>query len=429
MNVSRRRNETTQQLDIPFQNRDQDEKLPLLKKTPFCGNDYGQRSPWRKYAPLLTILFILISGNHISTSLLPSTPISNPIQISPDIPEIFSHHSTTNKASSFKIVYIPRPKDNHYTPIVTVGRGRNQFDDKRKRRRDKNKKIHRNSRDSNRNIQQNIHDNMKKPLPCKLRVSPQPVILMSLGRSGSGSTWQIMGNLSGEETPSDEYTGSSTKKSAAFFRKLSKQNDQNWMLETMCERQKLYPNAGMVGFKWKPFESIFSTPAKNGLQLAASSRKPGMKVVRLRRNLLDVVISRTKHKDKIQAHCAKGDEKCIQKHLEAGTGIELNTDKLLALLRSYKKQEDAVDELLVELGVPAVHISFEKAYYGTNANEWIRVCDFLEICTKKKKLTMTGIHAIMGHEGTSNPYHNVTLKNYVAVKEVLHDTEFEALLH
>jgi hypothetical protein len=51
---------------------------------------------------------------------------------------------------------------------------------------------------------------------CHLDPSPDapvPVILLSLGRSGSGSTWDAMGTLTGEATQSEEYTGGGSGKS------------------------------------------------------------------------------------------------------------------------------------------------------------------------------------------------------------------------
>jgi hypothetical protein len=51
---------------------------------------------------------------------------------------------------------------------------------------------------------------------CHLDPSPDaavPVILLSLGRSGSGSTWDTMGTLTGEATQSEEYTGGGSGKS------------------------------------------------------------------------------------------------------------------------------------------------------------------------------------------------------------------------
>ena len=115
---------------------------------------------------------------------------------------------------------------------------------------------------------------------------PQPYILMTLGRSGSGSTWQIIGNLTGFETPSQEYTGGGPAKSERFFQQHAGNNNDRWLLRNLCSKQLNYPEAGVVGFKWKPFETIFSPPAQAGLRRTASLKRPEILVVRSRRNLL-----------------------------------------------------------------------------------------------------------------------------------------------
>jgi len=115
---------------------------------------------------------------------------------------------------------------------------------------------------------------------------PQPYILMTLGRSGSGSTWQVIGNLTGFETPSQEYTGGGPAKSERFFEKHAGNNNDRWLLVNLCSKQLNFPEAGVVGFKWKPFETIFSPPAQAGLRRVASLKRPEILVVRSRRNLL-----------------------------------------------------------------------------------------------------------------------------------------------
>lgn len=41
------------------------------------------------------------------------------------------------------------------------------------------------------------------PSSTRSEVGPLPVIIMTLGRSGSSSTWQVMGKLTGGATPSE----------------------------------------------------------------------------------------------------------------------------------------------------------------------------------------------------------------------------------
>ena len=111
---------------------------------------------------------------------------------------------------------------------------------------------------------------------CLVPDGPQPLILMSLGRSGSGSTYQIIGNLTGMETPSEEYTGKTPVQSTRFFDSI--QNDHGlWVTDNLCKKQQQYSNAGLIGFKWKPWKSIFSDPALDGLRFNCKLSKSNSK--------------------------------------------------------------------------------------------------------------------------------------------------------
>ena len=132
------------------------------------------------------------------------------------------------------------------------------------------------------------------PTPCKLLPRPIPMILMTLGRSGSSSMYQVMSRLSGKQSHQIyEYTGSSTAKSKTFFRSQVPRKDKHgdWLMKYLCAMQSNYPKAGVVGFKWKPYETLFTEEkALQGLSLLG--RHHQIKVVRSRRNYLDVEISR-----------------------------------------------------------------------------------------------------------------------------------------
>jgi hypothetical protein len=261
---------------------------------------------------------------------------------------------------------------------------------------------------------------------------PVPYVLLTLGRSGSGSTWQIIGNLTGLETPSEEYTGSGPTESARFFARNSGPDNDRWMMRNLCGKQLRHPGAGVVGFKWKPFDTIFSDSAGAALRTVAALDRPRIAVVRSRRNLLDVVISKQKHAPgnvRSSAHCLKGDEDCLKRQIEAGTGLVLPTDDLLDKLRTWNRLEEGVDKLLEELGVPHVAVTYERLYYGgDDTSEWMRIFRFLGV-GPGEGLTRERLEGAMEHVATHHPSRNATLANYAEVAEVLRGTEFEELLH
>ena len=269
--------------------------------------------------------------------------------------------------------------------------------------------------------------------PC-LRPSPVPMILMGLGRSGTASAFEVMSKLSGNgQTKMIELTGSSTRKSEMFFDEMNDDSNGEWMVEFLCEQQRQYPDAGVVGFKWKPFETVFGEKSRRSLDLLSRLDDPQIKVVRSRRNLLDVLISRHKHKyskmgkGALHAHCRKSDVECLQKHLEAGSRLELPTVRLVGKLRELHDMEARTDNLLRELNVPAVHVSFERLFGAVDpTDEWGRVFSHLGIAVHN--LTAKRIEQA-AHAATSLPHHNDTLANYNDVRQTLFGTEFELLLH
>ena len=134
---------------------------------------------------------------------------------------------------------------------------------------------------------------------CIIKQSPVPIILMSLGRSGTASMYQVLYKLSSSGLNEKgiprmyEYTGGSTEKSQIFFQQTIPADDiyGDWLVQLMCHKQNQHQNAGVVGFKWKPYEpTLTEEKARQGLELL--SRLKDIKVIRSRRNLLDVQISR-----------------------------------------------------------------------------------------------------------------------------------------
>ena len=260
---------------------------------------------------------------------------------------------------------------------------------------------------------------------------PQPYILLTRGRSGSGSTWQIIGNLTGYETPNDRPTGGTHTESKKFFQN---KNDDEWLYDIFCTRQRKYPEAGIIGFKWKPFEEFFTEPSISALKTIGVMNNPQIKVVRSRRNLLDVIISSYKHKiydSTVTAqHCHVSDEECAKKAKEASMGLQLPTKKLLDKLKRDRDIEAKVDKLLEDNNVPHVQVTYEELYYGKDGGvgEWMKVFNFLGK-GPGEGLTTEQLHGAMEHVATNIPMHNVTLGNYEEVKEILKETEFESLLH
>eukprot|EP00559_Dactyliosolen_fragilissimus_P005749 CAMPEP_0184856490 /NCGR_PEP_ID=MMETSP0580-20130426/1675_1 /TAXON_ID=1118495 /ORGANISM="Dactyliosolen fragilissimus" /LENGTH=250 /DNA_ID=CAMNT_0027351561 /DNA_START=302 /DNA_END=1054 /DNA_ORIENTATION=+ len=249
---------------------------------------------------------------------------------------------------------------------------------------------------------------------------------MALGRSGTESTWQIIGRLTGKETPSVEYTGSNTKESVSFFKN---QIGTKWLTEYMCILQNTYSDASVVGFKWKPHSESFYSPASQaGLELMSILVKPQIKVVRSRRNPLNVYISRRKHSstDKPSAHCDKNNTKCLNKHLQTGKGIKIDLEDMYQTMNKITENENGIDANLKKLKVPHILVSYEKLYKTDDAEEWMRIFRFLGK-GPTKDLTKEMVNDSMKYVATTNPQ-NVSISNYDEVVNFLKGTKFEKLI-
>ena len=231
-----------------------------------------------------------------------------------------------------------------------------------------------------------------------------------------------------------EYTGSNPESNLEFF---STHLDETWLIDILCERRKENPSAGIIGIKWKLFPELLKySGVKDAFRFIANSHDPSVKVIRLRRNPLDVYISEYKHavansdpKTMLKAHCKKGGE-CMDKWLKASSGLELPTKHLLRILRHEVRGENTVDKFLDRYGVPHLSVTYERLYSGDKASieEWQRIFEFLGR-GPAEGLTMEQLQSSQATLATHYAFHNQTLANYDKVHNILKGTELEDLLH
>jgi len=296
----------------------------------------------------------------------------------------------------------------------------------------------------------------KRPPECLTKGSkdgdtgPMNVILFSLGRSGSSVTWQVLSNLTGVETPSTEYVGRRTREVTKFFGKEApKHNGEKgkWLMKYMCGlRTKEFPNAKFVGFKWKSFWEPFAetVEAQRTLQLISSlasdtasvtmvDGSAPIRILRSRRNLLDVCLSKKKHENDysgeykaVNAHCMKGDEKCLNLH---DTGLQEFSRKDEQCLHHYWKTENHLDQLLRDLNIPVEFVSYDVLYYpekiSDGEKEWNRALNFVTGRDDYNK-TWPQIENGMKHVATTKSKSHIDIiSNWEDVYERVKGTELE----
>lgn len=111
----------------------------------------------------------------------------------------------------------------------------------------------------------------KIPKNCDLTNTTwgNPFIMVSFGRAGTTSTWDIVAGLTGEYIPSaSEDCGRDKSEARAFFaRQNQTEHGKCWLKRLLCNKQlsvkkafkKGYGKASIFGTKWKPWHLGFNT--------------------------------------------------------------------------------------------------------------------------------------------------------------------------
>ena len=172
--------------------------------------------------------------------------------------------------------------------------------------------------------------------------------------------------------------------------------------------------------------------------MIAHHTNPQIKIVRSRRNPLDIILSHQKwrllnlngFKNRAHgyAHCSSNNTACINTHKKYGTNIHLTPETILDKLRTMIMVEERVDRNLEDLNVPHIKVSYEKLYHSNDAEEWMRIFRFLER-GPGSNLSKKKLEEAMEHGGTGIPSHNVSISNYKEIWNTLMGTELEHLLH
>ena len=273
--------------------------------------------------------------------------------------------------------------------------------------------------------------------------APVPVILMSLGRSGSSVTWNTLSTMLGSTTNAYEVTGGNREKAVRFFEERS---FDDWPVRHLCNIQKKniekYENPIISGFQWKPYRITLEHPKGiSGLKAIASHTNPSIKVIFLSRSPLDRLISNRRHKgyqhtEEVPAHCAIDDQDCIDRHKAHAKGTTIPTGKeLVQSLKSGEQIDRMCHEILSCSGIQYLSVKYEALYNDTqDVSEWIRIFDFLgkspkNVTNYRENLTMKDVENAFAIAPTSSKRHRDTISNYEEVKKTLIEAGMQDLLH
>jgi len=268
---------------------------------------------------------------------------------------------------------------------------------------------------------------------------PIPVILMSLGRSGSSVTWDTIARFTGDANVAYEVTGGNRTKSMRFFNNINPNLGSYWPIERLCQIQERVisqtTHSGIAGFQWKPFSGVFEHKYSIGaLKEIAKHRNPHILVIFLTRNPIDRLISNQRHKGHIRTkevphHCKVGDVECLQKHKNHSKDIIIPTgDELISHIGGALFHDNYVKETLANIGVKHLKVSYDALYNLDTAAEWMKIFRFLKR-GPTENLTMNMVREKFSMLSTSSKTHEDTISNYEEVKNTLKGTHYYHLLH
>ena len=290
---------------------------------------------------------------------------------------------------------------------------------------------------------------------------PVPVIFIVNGRSGSDVTWATLSRLAGGkcislyclpslyhavlhntyyisstnskgESTIGEHTGENKVKAMEFLGDMTEEEGAWWVTEHLCQFSHYQCHAPLSAFKFKPFVDSWELPAAQGmLKKIALFNQPKIKVIFMTRNPLDVFISKIKHKKsnkQIVAHCEINDIACISKQKTLGSGLKLPTGSLLKRLEDSYEAFEVFEKTLDQMNIEHVKTTYEDLYGRDDAEEWMKIFKYLGR-GPTQNLSMQDVTESFALAPTFQKNHNASLTNYAEVRDLLIDTEFEALLH
>ena len=178
-------------------------------------------------------------------------------------------------------------------------------------------------------------------------------------------------------------------------------------------------------WQWKPFLIAFNhTKSREALEWIADT--PYIKVVYSERNPLDITISRYKHiAYEVPSHCFG--EKCKKEHAAHNQELMLPFDFMWESMTNLTEETAAVKSILDEFGVERVEVTYERLYYGDDAEEWMRIFRHLGV-GPTHNLTKAEVLSKIEHVETHPRERQDALGNYEAVEAALNETVFAKYL-
>uniref|UniRef100_A0A7S3LC50 Uncharacterized protein n=1 Tax=Amphora coffeiformis TaxID=265554 RepID=A0A7S3LC50_9STRA len=290
-----------------------------------------------------------------------------------------------------------------------------------------------------------------------------PFIMVSFGRAGTTSTWDIIAGLTGEYIPNaSEDEGKDKAAARAFFASQNQtEHGKCWLERLLCNKQRIVKKAykdglgksSIFGTKWKPWHQGFNTTqAREALQWLGTQKQ--IKVLHNTRNMVDMYISQNKHKTlqklfgkERTAHCYDDrelklsdetwqklinmgipkDTPCVQIFKEIEARMKLQIPHMMDYFEKNSLQTDFASEMLDYYNVSRVTVTYEKLYFTDHAEEWMRIFRFLGF-GPQQNLTLDHVFAKTAFQKTSANDRSKRMANYDEIFKTLSCTRYSKYL-
>jgi hypothetical protein len=270
-----------------------------------------------------------------------------------------------------------------------------------------------------------------------------PFLMMSFGRAGTTSTWDIVAGLTGEYIPrATEDMGRDKGEGRAFM--AAQDQDEHgkcWLERLLCTKQKEAKRAfkkglgksSIFGAKWKPWHQGFNTTvSREALHWLGAN--PNVKILHNKRNHLDMFISKMKHSlnPEETAHCrvdenGEADQACVQKWKDIEANMALPIPNLFQYLGRVSFQSDFVVDMLKYYEIDHVSVTYETLYFSKTAEEWMRIFRYFGF-GPTQNLTLEEVFASTQFASTSVKDRSKRMSNYDEVVAALTGTRYEEFL-
>ncbi|CAB9498882.1 expressed unknown protein [Seminavis robusta] len=153
-----------------------------------------------------------------------------------------------------------------------------------------------------------------------------------------------------------------TELQGEFWKKVSDKSRGKWLVHVFCQQQE---HGLAMGFPWltDPAGMIAGNhKAKDTLELIKTLPKGSVKIIRVKRNLLDAVIRQSQRNAETKAPEQQQQQHTHAYHMKEMVPVNLDHHKIFHQLHRLQNEQDQLDDFLRTYNVPHLTVDFESIF-------------------------------------------------------------------